>query len=318
LPSGPPYRPADALRSPRYSGVRTFARLPLVLEPEPGVDAVVLGAPFDTATSFRPGARFGPEGVRSGSALLRPWHPTLAIDVFGSSSTADGGDLGVAPGNAEATAARLAGDLDGWLQAGATPVVVGGDHSILLGELRAHAALHGPLPLLVLDAHADVSEECYGERLFGGTVLRRAVEEGLIDPQRSLLAGVRGPMYAEADLEAARELGFELITGDELRALGPGEYSQRVLTRTAGAPCFLSFDIDVIDPAFAPGTGTPEVAGLLPHEALTVLRSLAGTPFVGFDLVEVAPPYDGPGQITAMLAASIVWEMLALRVVSAA
>jgi len=313
-----PYRPADALRSPRYAGVRTFARLPLVPEPELGVDAVVLGAPFDTATSFRPGARFGPEAVRSASALLRPWHPTLAVDVFGSSSTADGGDLGVVPGNAEATAARLAEDLGGWLDAGATPVVVGGDHSILLGELRAHAARHGPLALLLLDAHADVWEDHCGERLFGGTVIRRAVEEELIDPQRSLLAGVRGPLYAEADLEAARELGFELITGDELRALGPGEYSQRVLTRTAGAHCFLSFDIDVIDPAFAPGTGTPEVAGLLPHEALPLLRSLAGTSFVGFDLVEVAPPYDGPGQTTAMLAANIVWEMLALRLVSAA
>lgn len=313
-----PYRPADALRSPRYAGVRTFARLPLVPEPELGVDAVVLGAPFDTATSFRPGARFGPEAVRSASALLRPWHPTLAVDVFGSSSTVDGGDLGVVPGNAEATAVRLAEDLDGWLDAGATPVVVGGDHSIQLGELRAHAARHGPLPLLLLDAHADVWEDYCGERLFDGTVIRRAVEEELIDPQRSLLAGVRGPLNAETELEAARELGFELITGDELRALGPGEYSQRVLTRTAGAPCLLSFDIDVIDPAFAPATGTPEVAGLLPHEALPLLRSLAGTSFVGFDLVEVAPPYDGPGQTTSMLAANIVWEMLALRLVSAA
>ena len=313
-----PYRPADALRSPRYAGVRTFARLPLVPEPELGVDAVVLGAPFDTATSFRPGARFGPEAVRSASALLRPWHPTLAVDVFGSSSTVDGGDLGVVPGNAEATAVRLAEDLDGWLDAGATPVVVGGDHSIQLGELRAHAVRHGPLPLLLLDAHADVWEDYCGERLFDSTVIRRAVEEELIDPQRSLLAGVRGPLNAETDLEAARELGFELITGDELRALGPGEYSQRVLTRTAGAPCFLSFDIDVIDPAFAPATGTPEVAGLLPHEALPLLRSLAGTSFVGFDLVEVAPPYDGPGQTTSMLAANIVWEMLALRLVSAA
>ncbi len=311
----PPYQPTDALRSPGHGGVRTFARLPLVLEPEP-VDAVVLGAPFDTATSFRPGARFGPEGVRSGSVLLRPWHPTLAVDVFAGSSTADGGDLGVVPGNAEATAARLAEDLEGWLDAGATPVVVGGDHSILLGELRAHAARHGPLPVLLIDAHVDTRREYCGERLSGGTVIRRAVEEELVDPEHSLLAGVRGPLYAEADLEAARGLGFDLITGDELRAMGAGEYSERVLSRTVGAPCFLSFDIDVIDPAFAPGTGTPEVAGLLPHEALTLLRSLVGTPFVGFDLVEVAPPYDGPGQTTSMLAANIVWEMLALRVVS--
>lgn len=312
-----PYRPVDGLRSPRYGGVPTFARLPLVLQPGPGVEAVVLGAPFDAAASFRPGARFGPEGVRSGSAVLRPWHPTLAVDVLGGSATADGGDLAVVRGDAMTSASRLAEDLHGWLDAGATPVVVGGDHSILLGELRAHAARHGPLPLLLLDAHADVGEEDGGEALSERTVVRRAVEEGLVDPQRSLLAGARGPLWGGADLEAARELGFELVTGDELRSLGPGEYSQRVLTRTAGGPCFLSFDIGVIDPAFAPATGTPEVAGLLPHEALTLLRSLAGTPFVGFDLVGLSPPYDGPGQITSILAANIVWEMLALRVVSA-
>jgi agmatinase len=295
--------------------VRTFARLPLVTEPE-SVDAVVLGAPFDTATSFRPGARFGPEGVRAASALLRPWHPTLSVDVFAHASTADGGDLEVVPGNAEATAARLAEGLDAWLATGAVPIVVGGDHSILLGELRAHAARHGPLALLLIDAHADVWDQYYGERLFHGTVVRRAVEEGLVDPGRSLLAGMRGPLYAEADLEAARELGFELVTGDELRAVGPGDLSLRALSRVAEGPCFLSFDIDVIDPAFAPATGTPEVAGLLPHEALTLLRSLAGLRFVGFDVVEVAPPYDGPAQTTALLAANIVWELLALRVVA--
>ena len=305
-------RPADAPPPPRHDGARTFAGLPRLPEPE-AVDAVVLGAPFDTATGFRPGARFGPEAVRSGSALLRPWHPTLAIDVFAGSSTVDGGDLGVVAGDAQATAARLAADLDGWLHAGATPVVVGGDHTVLLGELRAHAARHGPLPLLVIDAHTGVG---HGERLSPATVIRQAVEEELVDPRRSLLAGARGPLDAETDLTAAGELGFEVVTGDELRALGAGEYSQRVLTRTAGAPCFLSFDMNVIDPAFAPGTGSPEVAGLLPHEALTMLRSLAGTPFAGFDVVEVAPPYDGPGQTTSMLAANIVWELLALRVVS--
>jgi agmatinase len=300
--------------APRYTGVRTFAGLPHVRELE-GVDAAVVGAPFDTATSYRPGARFGPEGIRAGSTLLRPYHPAIGIDVFGDQTVVDWGDLALTPGNAERTVAQIAAGLAPVLEAGVTPLVLGGDHLVTLGELRAHAAAHGPLALVLLDAHADVWDAYYGERLFHGTVFRRAVEEGLLRPERSLLAGMRGPLYSAGDLDAARDLGFELITGDELRAMPLGEYGERVRTRVGDAPAFLSFDIDVMDPAFAPATGTPEVAGLLPHEALVLLRSLAGMPFVGFDVVEVSPPYDGPGQVTAMLAANIAYEQLALSAV---
>jgi agmatinase len=314
--SAPRYGPADATRAPRYAGVRTFARCPHVRDPE-GVDVAVVGAPFDTATSYRAGARFGPEAIRAGSTLLRPYHPPLDVDVFAAQSVVDWGDLDVTPGNAERTMEQVASGLASLLEAAVVPIVLGGDHSIALGELRAHAAAAGgPLALVLLDAHADTWEDYYGERLFHGTHFRRAVEEELVLPERSLLAGMRGPLYAPGDLAAARELGFELVTGEELRSLGPEGYGRRVRQRVGDAPAFLSFDIDVIDPAFAPATGTPEVAGLTPHEALALLRALAGMRFRGFDLVEVSPPYDGPGQGTALVAANVAYEFLALSAVA--
>ncbi len=311
------YRPADASVQPRYSGVRTFARLPhvaLVAEgtPPAPLDAAVLGAPFDTGTSFRSGARFGPEAIRSASALLRPYHPTLDVNVFETLSVVDGGDLDVTPGNAEKTMEQLRGGLEPLIRAGIAPLVLGGDHSIVLGELRAHAALHGPVGVVLLDAHADTWDQYYGERYFHGTPFRRAVEEGVVDPGRSIFAGMRGPLYSREDLEVPRELGFELITGEELQALSPSDYGARVQARLDGRPAYLSFDIDVLDPAFAPGTGTPEVAGLQPREALAFLRALKGIEFTGFDVVEVSPPYDGPGQLTALHAAAVAYEMLAL------
>jgi agmatinase len=165
---------------------------------------------------------------------------------------------------------------------------------------------------VLLDAHADTWDQYYGERYFHGTPFRRAFEEGLLLPERSLMAGMRGPLYSAGDLEDARAMGFELISGDELRALPAAEYGRRVRERVGDAPAFLSFDIDLIDPAFAPATGTPEVAGLFPHEVLALMRSLAGMSLAGFDLVEVSPPYDDPGQTTAVLAASIAYEFLAL------
>jgi agmatinase len=307
----PRYGPADAFAAPRYTGVRTFARCPAVDDLR-GVDLAVVGVPFDTGTSYRPGARFGPEAVRAGSTLLRPWHPVHEIDVFERLSVVDHGDLAVTPGNAERTAGQIHEGLGPLLAEGVIPLVLGGDHSIVLGELRAHAEQAGPLGLVLLDAHADTWDSYYGERYFHGTPFRRAVEEGLVDPARSLLAGMRGPLYGPDDRDAPRDLGFEVIEGDELRALDPGDYAARVRRRAADGPLYLSFDIDVIDPAFAPGTGTPEVAGLLPHEALAFLRALAGLPFRGFDVVEVSPPYDGPGQVTALLAAAVGFEMLAL------
>ncbi len=307
----PRYGPPDAVHAPRYTGVRTFARCPLVAGPE-DVDVAAVGIPFDTATSNRPGARFGPEAIRACSIALRPYHPALDVDVFAALSVADLGDLDVTPGNAERTAGQIAEALGPVVEAGALPLVLGGDHSVVLGELRAHAARHGPLALVLLDAHADTWDQYYGERYFHGTPFRRAVEEGLLRPERSVLAGMRGPLYSASDLAETREMGFEVIGGDELRRMEPADYARRVRERVGEAPAFFSFDIDVIDPAFAPGTGTPEVAGMFPHEALALIRSLAGMEFTGFDVVEVSPPYDTRAQTTAILAASIAYEFLAL------
>ena len=307
----PRYGPPDASLAPRYTGVRTFARCPLVEGPE-DVDVAAVGIPFDTATTNRPGARFGPEAIRSCSIALRPYHPALDVDVFAALSVADLGDLDVTPGNAERSAGQIADALAPVVEAGTVPIVLGGDHSITLGELRAQAGHHGPLALVLLDAHADTWDSYYGERYFHGTPFRRAVEEGLLRPERSVLAGMRGSLYSANDLAETREMGFEVIGGDELRRLDPADYARRVRERVGEAPAFFSFDIDVIDPAFAPGTGTPEVAGLFPHEALALIRSLAGMEFRGFDVVEVSPPYDSRGQTTAILAASIAYEFLAL------
>jgi agmatinase len=314
----PRFQPPDASVTPRYTGVRTFARLPHVALPHEGVDAAVIGVPFDTATSFRPGARFGPEAIRSASTLLRPYHPALDVDVFATLGVVDGGDLQVTPGNALRTTEQIDAALQPILRAGTVPLILGGDHSIVLGELRAQAAVHGPVALVLLDAHADTWDQYYGERYFHGTPFRRAVEEGLLDPSRSILAGMRGPLYAPADLQVPIEFGFEVIPGPELITMRPEQYAQRVQKRIGDGPVYLSFDIDVLDPASAPGTGTPEVAGLEPREALAFLRALAGIDFTGFDLVEVAPAYDSPGQITALNAAAIAFDLLALLAVARA
>jgi agmatinase len=309
------YGPPDASGAPRYTGIRTFARAPHVTDWE-HADVAILGVPFDTATSYRTGPRFGPAAIRDQSQLLRPWHTTHEIDVFRLLSLIDGGDLAVTPGNAERTTEQIAQGLAPVIAGGAVPLVLGGDHSIVLGELRAHARAHGPVAVVLLDAHADTWDEYYGERYFHGTPFRRAFEEGLIDPGRSLLAGMRGSLYAASDLDEPRSWGFEIIPCDELRRWTPDEYGARVRARVGEGPAYLSFDIDALDPAFAPGTGTPETAGLLPHEALAFLRALAGMRFVGYDIVEVSPQFDGPGQITALNAASVAYELLALTAIA--
>ena len=311
----PRYQPTDSTVSPRYTGVRTYARCPLS-DDWAGADVAVLGVPFDTAASFRPGARYGPAAVREMSLMMRRWHPALGIDVFDSLSVIDGGDITTTPGNALRTTEQIAQTLAVVLEAGTVPLVIGGDHSIVLGELRAHAQRHGPVGVVLLDAHADTWDAYWGERYTHGTPFRRALEEGLIDPHRSLLAGMRGSLYAAADYELPREWGFEIVPCDELRTWAPQRYADRVAARLGDGPAYLSFDIDVLDPAFAPGTGTPETAGLFPHEALAFLRALAGREFVGYDVVEVSPTYDGPGQVTALQAATVAFEMLALTAIA--
>lgn len=310
--AGPHHRPLDAKEIPRFAGIRTFMRLPHTTELA-GVDAAVYGIPFDTATSYRTGPRFGPEAIRSASALLRPYNPALGVNVVETLSIADYGDVPVSPGDTERTYRQVEEALAPLVEAGVFPLALGGDHSVTLAELRALAPKHGPLALVQLDAHGDTWEEYFGQRFFHGTTFKRALEEKLIDPKASVQAGLRGSLYGAEDIDSARALGFTVLSCDELRALGPGVYADLVRERVGRRPVFLSFDIDVLDPAFAPGTGTPEVGGLSTAEALAFLRALAGIDLAGADVVEVSPPYDGAGQQTALAAANVAYELLSLR-----
>jgi agmatinase len=304
--------------APRYTGIRTFASLehtPLATLGAAGAaypQVAVVGVPFDTATSWRPGPRFAPEAIRSASVLLRPWHPGHGVDVLRTGAVVDAGDVATTPGNAARTTEQVAEALAPLCAAGTAPLVLGGDHTVALGELRAHASAGGPVALLLIDAHADTWDDYYGERIFHGTFLRRAIEQGLVDPARSVVAGVRGSLYSPADLEDARALGLELVPIEVLRESGPARFAARVRERCGRERVVLSFDIDVVDPSAAPATGTPEVGGLSSVETLEILRALAGIRFAGFDVVEVSPPYDSPAQITSLLAANIAYEMLAL------
>jgi agmatinase len=305
------YEPADSFETPRFSGVRTFMRLPNLQDLE-NADAAIVGAPFDTGASFRVGARFGPEGIRSVSHLLRPYNPSQDVSIFDHISVIDYGDVSVVPGFIEESYEKIGKGLKKIHDAGVVPIVLGGDHSIALPELRAAAAVQGPLALVQFDSHADTWDAYFGKKYNHGTVFRRAVEEGLLDPSRSIQVGMRGPLYEAGDLGASRELGFELLTTDEIREIGVRETAERVRGRVGGAKAFVSFDVDFVDPAYAPGTGTPEIGGFTSREAQEFVRGLAGLDVAGCDVVEVYPQYDGPGQITSLLAANVAYEFLAL------
>lgn len=306
----PRYGPPDAFETPRFSGPRTFMRLPHVQDLE-GVDVAVVGIPTDGAVVYRSGARFGPEGIRSASVMLRSYNPLLAVNVVERLSLVDYGDVPTVPGSTVDSLERSRAALEEIVRAGVTTLCLGGDHTVLLAELRALASVHGPLALVQLDSHHDLWDEYFGQKLFHGSVVRRAVEEGLIDPARSIQAGLRGSLTEAGDAALPARFGLDALSYEELAALGPGGFSQRARDRVGDAPCFLSFDIDFVDPAFAPGTGTPEVGGPSSREALTYVRSLAGLDFRGFDCVEVAPPFD-PAAVTSLVAANACFEMLSL------
>jgi len=315
--TGPPYRPLDAQLIPRFAGIRTFMRAPHVTDMT-GVDAVVYGIPFDTATSYRTGPRFGPEAIRSASALIRPYNPALAVNVAETLSIVDYGDVPVSPGDTERTYGQIEEALAPIVESGIFAAAMGGDHSVTLAELRALAKRHGPLALVQLDSHGDTWEQYFGQKYFHGTTFKRAVEEGLLDARASVQAGMRGSLYGAEDIEVARDLGFTVLSTDELRALGPTAYGELVLGKVGVRPVFVSFDIDFLDPAFAPGTGTPEVGGFSTAEALAFLRALRGIKLAGCDVVEVSPPYDGPGMVTALAAANVLYELVSLRAVGGA
>ena len=303
------YGPPDALVSPRFAGIATFLRLPFCADPA-GVDVAVVGLPFDTGATFRVGARFGPRAVREGSLALRPaYNPSQRVAVFEELSVVDAGDAPVVPGATQPSLDAMRAALAPWHAAGVTPLGLGGDHTVLLAELRAAAAVRGPLALLAFDAHADAWDAYFGERYTHGTVVRRAVEEGLIDAHRSTLMGMRGGLYGAGDYDEARDLGLTIVPWDDLAQLGTGVVSQAI--ETAQGPAFLSFDIDFVDPAFAPGTGTPECGGPTSAQALALLRACRGLDIAAADVVEVLPDLD-PSHITATLAATVAYEILTL------
>jgi agmatinase len=308
------YEPADSFETPRFSGVRTFMRLPNVQDLE-NADVAIVGAPFDTGATFRAGARFGPEGIRSVSHLLRRYNPSLGVVIFDHLSVIDYGDVPVVPGFIEASYEKISEHLKPIHGAGVVPIVLGGDHSIALPELRAAAAVHGPLALVQFDSHPDTWDVYFGQKHTHGTPFRRAVEEGLLDASRSIQVGMRGSIYDEGDWNDAREMGFDLVPTDEVRELGIPLVIDRIRERIGDAKTYVSFDVDFVDPAFAPGTGTPEIGGFTSREAQEFVRGLAGIDIVGGDVVEVYPAYD-PAGVTALLAANVAHEFLSLIALS--
>ncbi|HXT36317.1 MAG TPA: agmatinase [Chloroflexota bacterium] len=306
----PRYQPMDASVSPRFVGIRTFMRLPHVTEMH-DVDVAIVGIPFDTGATYRVGARFGPAAVREASALLRPYNPTQGVSIFERLSVVDAGDVVVTPGFIDDSYERITAHLEPILRAGVTTLAIGGDHSITLAELRAVAAVHGPVGLVQYDSHADTWDQYWGHQYTHGTPIRRAVEEGLIAPERSIQVGLRGGLYAEDDYALSTDLGLQIVPALEARERGLPAVAEMVKARLGTGPSFVTFDIDFLDPAYAPGTGTPEIGGFTTYEGQFLLRALHGANLVAADVVEVLPSFDH-GSVTALAGAGMLYELLSL------
>jgi len=296
--------------SPRFAQPATFMRLPYQTDLS-GVDVAMLGVPFDSGTSYRPGARLGPREIRAQSSLIRPYSYFQNISPFETLAIVDAGDVDAPPVGIEPAYTAIEAGVTRILDAGATPLVVGGDHSISLPCLRAAAKKHGRMALVQFDAHIDTWGDYFGGKYFHGSPFRRAIEEELIAPAHYVQVGIRGPMYGEdEDFTFQRGLGVTTIDIGMVKRDGVATTMTRVREIVGSGALYVTFDIDSVDPAFAPGTGTPEVGGLTSYEAQELVRGLAGLNLVACDIVEVAPPFDGPGQITSLLAANLMFELL--------
>jgi agmatinase len=302
------FRPIPTRKVPRFAGVSTFLRLPQHDDPK-DVDVMIVGAPFDGGTSYRPGARFGPRGVRSASALTRGFHPAPGLDLFDHLRCADGGDIATVPMSIEESLLRISTRLEEIARAGAVPALVGGDHTVTLGALRALARVHGPLGLIHFDAHSDTYGPAWGFDVHHGTIFRNASEEGLLRPGELVQIGIRGPLTEAHDLAFAGKHGFEIIFVDAIKQNLSAVCQSLARFRDYG-PVYVSFDMDCMDPAYAPGTGTPVPGGLNSYEALTIARSLVGVNMVGIDVVEISPDHDPSGN-TSLLAATMLAQLLA-------
>lgn len=293
------------------SGPRTFMRLPWVddlIAVADEVDVAAIGVPTDSAVSYRSGARFGPEAIRAASVLLRDHNPATGIDITELLSMVDAGDAPVVPGYHELTLQRLEEHLSPVYRAGIVPLLLGGDHSLAMAEMRALAGAVGPISVVHFDAHGDVLDDYYGVKHFHGTMFRRAVEEELVDPSRSIQAGMRGSVHPD-DVKAGEALGYDVVWWPELALMTPAEFGRRVRERVGDRPVMVSFDIDFLDPAYAPGTGTPEIGGPTSYQAIQFIRALGPLDYRSIDIVEVAPPYDH-SDITSHAAAVIAFELL--------
>jgi agmatinase len=307
--SEPHPMPINALTYPRFAGVATFMRLPHITDPN-RLDVALIGVPFDGGASYRTGPRFGPRHIREQSAIIRPYNPVLDVSPFDRLRVADYGDLSVNPLSIEDTFEQITAGLKPVLDAGTIPMCVGGDHSILLPILRAIHAVHGPVGLIQLDAHSDTWDEYWGMKYSHGTPVRRAIEEGLLAEPHILQIGLRGQLYDASDMDYARKHGVMTVTSEEFHEHGLSFVCEK-LKGFEGLPVYLSLDIDVVDPAFAPGTGTPQVGGLSSVQILGLVRALQGLNFIGSDLVEVSPQFDS-AEITSLLAANLLFEQLCL------
>ena len=302
------HQPRPPFQSPRFAQPATFMRLPHVTDPK-GLDVAIVGVPFDGGTSYRPGSRYGPREIRNQSSLIRSYSFFQKVSPFDCLNVADAGDIDAAPVSIEKCYEAVEARIGAIADASARPIVIGGDHSISLPVLRALAKRHGPVALVQFDAHIDTWDEYFGGKYFHGTPFRRAIEERLVDGRRFVQVGIRGPIYGEHDFDFHREHGITVIDIEQMKDRGVA-WVVAEIRRIATGPAYMTFDIDGVDPAFAPGTGTPEVGGLTSHEAQRLVRGLGALSLVGGDIVEVSPLYDGPGQITAVLASNLMFEFL--------
>ena len=300
----------DFASTPRFASAPTFAGLPR-LDQATDYEVGVLGVPFDSGVTFRPGARFGPEAIRSASRLIRPYHVELDAYPFAEHQVADLGNLSVTPFNVEDAISQMIRGFDQATERSQRLVVFGGDHTIVYPALKSLHRIHGPVSVVHFDAHLDTWGPYFGSNIHHGTPFRLAFEDGLLDPEGCMHVGLRGSIYGPEDHEQDDAVGFQRIRASEFIGTGLDGIVEQIRARVGQRPLYISVDIDVLDPAFAPGTGTPEPGGLATRELLHMLRGLADLNLVGADIVEVAPPYDH-ADVTAMAAGQVAYEYLSI------
>jgi agmatinase len=310
LTSGDVLGQIDATVVPRFAGAPTFARLPRIDQVKKA-DIAIVGIPFDSGTSYRPGARFGPSHIREASRLLRPYNPAQDAEPFALAQVVDAGDIAVNPFNIDEALSQIESGMDQIVKGGVKPITLGGDHTIVLPILRSLHKAHGPIAVIHFDAHLDTWDTYFGADYTHGTPFRRASEENLLDAEGCIHIGIRGPLYSSSDLPEDASMGFLAVHVTEIDQIGIPAVIDLMLERVKDRAVYVSIDIDVMDPAFAPGTGTPEAGGISSRELLRVIRSLDKVNLVGADIVEVAPAYDH-AQVTGIAASHLAYELVTL------